>query len=157
MADVDGVDAGGPTLEQAIGEATGRRPRIEGTAAADKHGEAGQRRIELQSASAHEGRGRAEDDHRLVGRNEARRLVRGCTRDEDAAGGDRRLGLVPAGEEAPSHELGVEPAAGAGAQLAAFLTDLAVEAGFLAGAFLVGALCAAEFLAGAFLAAVLRL
>ena len=36
------------------------------------------------------------------------------------AGGDRRLGLLPGVDEAASHELGIEPAAGPAGQLAAF-------------------------------------
>ena len=67
------------------------------------------------------GDGGPEQDDRLVRGDEARRLVGRGAGDEDGAGGDGRLGLLPGVDEAPSHELGVEPAAGPAGQLAAFL------------------------------------
>ena len=99
-----------------------------------RHGEAGQGGIELLAAAAHEGRRRPEQDDRLIGGHEPRRLLGGCAGDEHAAGGDDRLRLLPGGDEAPAHELGVEPAAGPGGQLAAFLAAVV----FLAAAGFVG-------------------
>ncbi len=125
--DVDRVHVRRAPLEQAVGEAAGRRPGIESPAPGDGDGEEGEGRIELQAAAADEGRGRAEQHDRLVGRHEARRLLRDRSRDQYGTGGDRRLGLLPAREEAPSHELGIEPTAGPDAQLAAFLSDFLPE------------------------------
>ena len=88
------------------------------------HGEAVQRRGELPPAAADEGRRGPEHDDRLVRRHEARRLLGRRAGDEDAARGDGRLGLRSGGDEAAAHELGVEPAAGPGAQLAALLGRL---------------------------------
>ncbi len=77
--------------------------------------------LELVAASADEGRGGPEQDDGLVRGDEARRLLGLRARDEDGAGGDGRLGLLPGFDEAASHELGIEPAAGPAGQLAAFL------------------------------------
>ena len=127
VAHVDRVDVGGAAVEEAVREASGRRPGIEGVAPGDGDGEAGEGRIELQAATADEGRGRT----RAV--RPARRVPRGApvlrdrSRDEDGTSGDRRLSLLPAREEAPSHELGIEPTAGPDAQLAAFLSDFLPE------------------------------
>ena len=66
------------------------------------------------------------------GGHQARRLLGGRTGDEDVAGGDGRLGLLPGVDEAASHELGVEPAAGPGGQLAALLVaELSASERFL--------------------------
>ena len=85
--------------------------------------------LELEAAPADEGRRRAQEDDGLVGRDEAGRLVGLRARDEDGAGGDGRLGLLPGVDEATSHELGIEPAAGPAAQLAAFLAAESLASG----------------------------
>ena len=54
VPDVHGVDVGCATLEQAVGEAAGRRARIEGAPAVDGDGEARQCGLELQAAPADE-------------------------------------------------------------------------------------------------------
>ena len=83
---------------------------VEAPAAVDVDAEVVEGGVQLVAAPAHEpGPGPGDDDRprrchqpgRLVGRRAA---------DQDPAGGDRRLGLLPAGDQAPAHELGVEPA-----------------------------------------------
>ena len=132
MADVHGVDVRRSALEQAVGEAAGRGSRIEGAPVGDGDRKPVQCGLQLEAATADEGRGRPEQDDGLVRGDQARRLPGGCTGDEDAAGGDGRLGLLPGVDEAASHELGVEPAAGPAGQLAAFLVaELSASEPFL--------------------------
>ena len=69
----------------------------------------------------------AEQDDRLVGCDEPRRLLRDRARHQHRAGGDGGLRFLPAREEAPSHEFGIEPTADPDAQLAAFLSDFLPE------------------------------
>ena len=132
MTDVDGVDVRGGALEQAVGETTGGRSGVEHPPAGDDDAEVGQRGVELVAASADEGRGGVEQHDRFVRRDEAGRLLGQDTGDEHAAGGDGRPGLLPRGHDAPSHELGVEPAPGPVAQLAAFLSDCLPSGAFVA-------------------------
>ena len=133
VADVDGVDVGRAALEQAVGEAAGRGPGIEGAPAGDGDREAVQCGLELEAAPADVGRRGPEQDDGLVRGDQARRLVGRRAGDEDVAGGDGRLGLLPGVDEAPSHELGIEPAAGPAGQLAAFLgAELLASEAFLA-------------------------
>ena len=141
MADVHGVDVGRPVLEQAVGEAAGRGSGIEGAPAGDGDREPVQCGLELAAAPADEGRRGPEQDDGLVRGDEARRLVGVRAGDEDGAGGDRRLGLLPGIDEAASHELGIEPAAGPAGQLAAFLAaDLFASETFLLWDFLASVL-----------------
>ena len=76
VPDVDGVDLRRPALEEAVGEATGGRARIERRAGRStstaKRVEGG---IELLAAPADEAGRRAEELDGLVGRHQAGRLV----------------------------------------------------------------------------------
>ena len=73
--------------------------------------------VELLSAPADERRRRAQHDDGLVGRTSRAGLSAWAPRHEHPAGADRRLGLVPVGDQAAADQLGVEPPAGPGAQL----------------------------------------
>ena len=117
VPDVDGVDARGAALEQAVGEAAGGGTRIEGALAFDGDGEAVQRRVELLAAPADERRGRADEDNGLVRGDQAGRLGGRRTGDENGPCGNGRLRLVAGGDEATADQLGIEPAADPRGQL----------------------------------------
>ena len=89
--------------------------------------------FELLAAPAHEPGRRAEHPQGLARPDQAGGLVRGRAADGDPTGGDVGLGVLAAGCQSPPHQLGVEAAAGQGAQ--AFLTDFLAAVALLAGAF----------------------
>ena len=158
MADVDGVDVGGPPLEEAVGEATGGGARIERAPAFGGDRKPREGGVELLPTPADERLRRALQHDGLVGRHLAGRLVGLRPRHQDDPGGDGHLGLVTVGDQAPPHELGVEPTARPCAQLidpgVSGVSGAVVGAGFSAGAFFAaGAFLAATVLAAAFLAA----
>ncbi len=88
MTHVDGVDAGRPALEQAVGEPAGRRADVDGAAALDGDGEALERSIELLATATDERRRRPDEGDRLVRCHQAGRFVGRSTRDEHGPGLD---------------------------------------------------------------------
>ena len=157
VADVEGDDLAGAALQQAVGEAAGRRPDVERRSPVDVDAEAVEGGVELLAAAPDEPRRRAGDDDRVTGGDQAGRLVGDRTVDEHPPVVDRWLGLAAAGGEAPPHELGVEsPAAAlisaAGARGATLRTS---PTALLRRAFLASSSWPRDFLAGDFFASLL--
>ncbi len=150
VAHVHGIDAQRTPLQQAVREAAGRGAGVEGAAALGHDVEAVQGGLELQAAPAHEGRGRAQQQHRLVRSDQPGRLVGRRPGHEHAPGGNGGLGLLAGPGQSPAHELVVEPAAGRWGQLAffgaVFVSDTASSVSLAFSAFSLLSFCALSFL-----------
>ena len=146
VTDIDGDDAPRPTLEEAIGEPTGRRASVECDKTSHIDAELVEGGVELVAASADEAAHPDEGDW-LVSSDEAAGLEGRCTGNGHEPGIDDVVSLGAAAGESPAHELGVEPAAGCHAQR--FLAALALVApDFFAGDFVAADVVAADFVAG---------
>ena len=133
----------GAPLEAAVGEAAGRRAGVEDPASGDVDAEAVEGGVELLAAAAHEagrGRRRAGSARRAPTRRAG--LAAGAPPTMTRPAAISWPGPLPAGDQAPADQLGVEPAAGGSwPQPAAFLAGgLLAPAAFFAGAFLAGGL-----------------
>ena len=103
---------GRAALQQAVGEAAGRRADVERPAAGDVDRERVEGGVELLAAASDEARRGPRDDDGVTGRDEPRRLVGDGAVDQHPPGGDRRAGIGAAGGETAPDELGVEAPAG---------------------------------------------
>ena len=139
-SDIDGDHPGGACLQQAVGESAGRRARIEGRPAADVDSEVVEGGVELLAAAADEPRPFPGNPQRFLRCHQTRRLLGGGTAHCHPTGGDVGSGPLPAGGEAPTDELGVEPPPQRGQAPAALELELA----FLAALAFFDALLAVE-------------
>ena len=113
VSDVEGYDVASTSLEQAIGEPTGRGPGIEGTPTDDIDVECRESRLQLFATSADESRRLTDDLHRLTRPDEPRRLVGDGAANGHAIGGDQFSGLPTARGQASPDQFDVEPPADA--------------------------------------------
>src|SRR5581483_12155740 len=131
-ADVDGHDPGRDPLKQAVGEASGRRPDVDGDPAGEVDGEVTEGGVQLLAAPADEPRTLPGDAQWLLRRDESRRLLGRRASHGDPPSGDVGSGPLPAGGEAPTDELNVEPPPQRGQAPAALELGLAFLAALLA-------------------------
>ena len=108
VPDVDGDDPRGAALQQAIGEAAGRRPEIEATKAAHVERERVERPRELHAAARDVGVVGAAHLDRSVVRHERAGLVDAVPADEDLSREHEGLRARPRRREPAGHEQVVE-------------------------------------------------
>ena len=107
--DVDGVDAKGARLQQAIGKAAGRAPDVDTDQPGGIHAEVFQRSREFCAGTAGECGLTAGDFQRRVERDVGPGLGLRSAGDADAASEDERLGALARLSQAPLNEQKVEP------------------------------------------------
>ncbi len=164
VTDIECHHVGCATLQQAVGEPTGRRPGVQDPEPGDVDPERFERGVELLAAATDEAR-RGTLDHHGIGRvDQASRLVGDCSVDQDQPRFDRPRRLGPARHQPTADQVGVKPLTPRhrlplrgsllgrsllAAWPALFGRQPSSACAFLAGAFL----AALAFLAGGFLAA----
>ena len=108
VADVDGIDLRCPRLEEAVGEAAGGGPDVEGDQALDGKAEGIEGAPEFEAAPADIGVLFAPDPDLRIGGDQASRLVHRPVADQDRPGEDQRLRPLPALRQAPRDEQLIE-------------------------------------------------
>ncbi len=93
-ADVDGEDAGGSVLEEAVGEAAGGRAEVDGGEAGGVDVESLESVFQLVTAAADEAFGGVEADG-VLGAEAASGFIGGVSVDANGAGEDEALGFFP--------------------------------------------------------------
>lgn len=117
VADIDGIDVSGPTFEETVGKASGRSSCIERRLTVGVDAEPIECAFKFLAASADETRRWAEEFDWLVGRHKSGRFI-GCrASDNHDPGRDGVVSFGSCGHQAPSNQLGVEPATGRVGQL----------------------------------------
>ena len=114
VADVDGQHATGTSLEQAVGETTGRTPGVDRCPLGDIDVELIKCRLKLVAASADKPRSAPQDLDRIRGSHLAARLVSNRTANQYSTSLDRLTGLSPRFDEPSSDEHLIEPLSGHG-------------------------------------------
>ena len=105
---VDGDDRRRPFLQQAVGEAAGRRADIDAAHAGGVDAELFERAEHLLAATAHESWRWRQDFDRIARSDHRRRLVCDGTVDRHLAVGDPSLGLLAAGRQVAADEFRIE-------------------------------------------------
>ena len=145
---VDRHDVGRARLQDAVGEPARRGAGVEDPPPGRVEVEGVERGGELVATATDVPRRRRRDRHRLLGADEADRVVGGRAADPDGTAAHGRASGVEIRRQAPADELVVElPSSARG-------TQLLVEAAFLAVVFLAAVFLAVDFFAVAFLAVV---
>ena len=114
IADVDGQHTSGTSLEQAVGETTGRAPGVDRCPLGDIDVELIECRLKLVATSAHKSRPAPQDLDRIRGSHLAARLVSNRTANQYSTSLDRLTGLSPRLDKTSSDEHVIEPLTGHG-------------------------------------------